>query len=339
MTLLIVSLLARLVLAPVFAVAGWTKLADTDKTREMLAGFGIRGALLTAMATGLPLVELAVAAALMAPPAAYAGALAASALLVTFTGVIVFNLAQGHHPSCNCFGQIGSTPIGLATLVRNGVLTGLALLVVAAGPGAAATWRLDRLFGITPLAALAGVAAVVAIMLLLLIAVAQLTILHRLAHVQTGTMPGIAAHAMPKESRGLPEGSLAPSFGLSDTHGGFVTLEQLLAPGRPVILLFIKPDCPPCAAMADEVERWQRNHAGLLEIVRISAGVAAVEHYALLQVRGEVAQGYDCWGTPCAVLVRPDGRIGGLAAQGAAAIRALVRRTAALAMQEGIRTA
>ena len=270
MTLLIAALVARLVLVPVFALAGLAKLADIDKTREMLAGFGFRRGLLNFMAVALPLVELAVAAALIAPPTAFAGALTASALLAVFSGVIAFNLSQGRHPACNCFGQIGSAPIGPLTLVRNGALTGLALLVVAAGPGAAATWRLDQLFGVTPLAALVGTGAVVSLLLLLLIAAAQLMILHRLARVEMGTAPAAMAHVLPKQSRGLPEGSLAPSFGLSDTRGDFITLEQLLAPGRPVILFFTKPDCPPCAAMADEVDRWQRNHAGLLEIVRIT---------------------------------------------------------------------
>jgi thiol-disulfide isomerase/thioredoxin len=155
------------------------------------------------------------------------------------------------------------------------------------------------------------------------------TILRRLSAIELGKTQGAAAPALPKESRGLPEGSLAPSFGLSDTRGAFNTLEQLLAPGCPVILFFTKPDCPPCAAMTGEVDRWQRDYAGLLEIVRISDGLSAVEHYALLQARGEVAQAYDCWGTPCAVMVTPGGYIGSPVAQGAAAIRALVRRAAA----------
>ncbi len=339
MALLIASLLARLVLAPVFAVAGLAKLSDTDKTREMLAGFGVRRGNLGLVAASLPLAELIVAAALIAPPAAFVGALAASVLLALFTGVILFNLSQGRHPDCNCFGQIDSAPIGPVTLVRNGVLTGLALLVVAAGPGAAATWRLDDLFGVTPQVALACAGAVVALMLLLLVAAMQLTILHRLARLQPDPEMGATAHALPRQSRGLPEGSLAPSFGLSDTQGDFITLEQLLAPGLPVILFFTKSDCPPCAAMADEVDRWRRNHAGLLEIVRVSDGTAAVEQHALLQARGEVAQAYDCWGTPCAVLVTPDGQIGSQAAQGAAAIRALVKRAAAGAMQGDVKTA
>lgn len=331
--ILIVSLLARLILVPVFLAAGLAKLADMDRTREMMAGFGVRQSLLRLAAVALPLFELGVAATLIAPPTAFAGALAASAILMLFTGVILFHLAQGRHPDCNCFGQIGSAPIGPLSLARNSVLTGLALLVVAAGPGVAATWRLDLVFGITPLAALGAVLAIVALTLLLLILGVQVAILQRLAHVPIGAA-ATEAQSTPKQSRGLPAGSLAPSFGLSDTEGDFITLEQLLAPGRSVILLFIKPDCPPCAAMAGEVERWQRSHAGLIEIVRITDGVAAPDHYALLQARGEVARVYDCWGTPSAVLILPDGRIGSLAAQGAGAIRALVKRTVATAILE-----
>jgi thiol-disulfide isomerase/thioredoxin/uncharacterized membrane protein YphA (DoxX/SURF4 family) len=326
MTLLIAALIARLVLTPVFAVAGFTKLADQDKTREMLAGFGAPQAHLRWMALALPLVELAVAVALIAPPLAYAGALAAAALLLLFTGIIVFNLARGRRPACNCFGQISATPIGPITLIRNGILTALALLALAAGPADAATWRLDEALAISPMQAVFGAGAALALALLLLIATAQLLILHRLTRAQISAVPGVAQSRPPGEASGLPVGATAPSFGLTDTQGGFVTLEQLLSPGRPVILLFTKPDCPPCVAMADEVDRWRKNYAGVLNIVRVSEGVASVEHYAVLQAKREVAEAYDCWGTPSAVLVMPDGTIGSLAAKGAAAIRALVKR-------------
>jgi uncharacterized membrane protein YphA (DoxX/SURF4 family) len=339
MTLLIASWLARIVLASVFAVAGLAKLANADRTRATMEGFGVPGGITNGAAVALPVAELAIAAALIAPPTAFAGALAASALLILFTGAILLNLSRGQRPDCNCFGQIAASPIGPLTLVRNGVLTGLGILVVAAGPRAAATWRLDAVFDVPPLIALAGAGAVATIMLLLLIAAMQVTILQRLARLPAGTAPVAALDRLPGESSGLPEGSLAPSFGLSDTRGEFITLEQLLAAGRPTVLFFTKPDCPPCAAMANEVDRWQKNHAGLLEIVRVSHCLAAIEHHALLQSKGEVAQAYACWGTPCAVLITPDGRIGSPAAQGAGAIRALVRRAAAAAAQDRIKTA
>lgn len=332
MVIVIASMLARLVLVAIFALAGFAKLADADKTREMLAEFGVRREALTIAAVGLPLTELAVAAALVIPPTAFIGAIAGTTLLMLFTGVILFNLSRGRHPSCNCFGQMGAAPIGRSTLIRNGVLTLLALLVVAAGPDAAATWRLDQVFGVSPLMALVGVGAVMAILLLMLIAVTQMVILRRLGAGPAHAVMEARSPTSPMDSRGLPDGSLAPSFGLSDTEGGFVTLEQLLAPGRPVILYFMKHDCPPCAAMAAEVDRWQRHYAGVVEVVRVTDGLATTDHYALLQPRGAVAEAYDCWGTPCAVLVTSEGRIGGPVAQGAAAIRALVKRAAASTM-------
>lgn len=339
MALLIAALLARLILFPVFIVAGLSKLANLDSTREMLTGFGLIGRTLTVVAVALPLVELAVAAALIIPPVAYAGAMAAAGLLGLFTAVIFFALAHGRHPACSCFGQIDSKPISALTLVRSGLLTALGLVAVVAGPAAAATWRLDQLFGVAPGIALAGAGAVVGLLLLLLIAAAQLKILHRLAKAQAGAAPAATAYASPTTSYGLPIGSLAPSFALSDTRGNFVTLEQLLAPRRPVILLFIKSDCPPCSAMAGEVDRWQKNHSGVLNLVRVDEGVAAMEEYALLQARGEVAQAYNCWGTPCAVLVTSEGQIGSRAAQGAAAIRALVKRTVTGVIAEAVQTA
>ncbi|MEJ6009359.1 MauE/DoxX family redox-associated membrane protein [Novosphingobium aquae] len=339
MTLLIAAFVARLTLFVLFAVAGLAKLANRDQTREMLAAFGIRDHALTIGAVTLPLVELAIAAALIISPTAFAGALAAALMLAGFAVVIIVSLAQGRRPSCNCFGQLGASPIGPATLFRNLLLMGLSLLMVAAGAEAAATWRLDLVFGVTPGVALAGAAAVIALVLLVLIVAAQLAILNRLARLHFDSPSVTSLSALPKAIHGLAEGTVAPRFGLGDTQGDFVTLDQLLAPRRPVILLFTKADCPPCAAMSSEVERWQRLYADQVAIVRIGEGVADVKKYALLQTNGAVASAYDCWGTPCAVLVLPDGTIGSRAAQGTAAIRALVKRTAAVADLDSVKSA
>lgn len=324
------SLAARIFLIIIFVMAGVAKLSNQDKTRIMLAEFGVNSHFLSFASWALPLAELAIAAALAFPPIAFAGAWLATAVLTLFTAVIIAKLTRGQRPSCNCFGVLGSSPIGPATLVRNVLLTLLALLVVVAGPDAAATWRLDRVLGMSPFETLVGMSAVVTILLLVVIAALQVVILNRLNTSGPDGPEGIS-HTLPTASRGLPEGTLAPRFGLADSRGEFVTLDELLAARRPLILLFTKPDCPPCVAMSSEVERWQRIHANHLTIMRIGESGSAAEHYTLMQVRGEVAAAYDCWGTPCAVLVMPDGTIGSPTAQGSAAIRALVKRTAAAA--------
>src|SRR6187551_335363 len=59
-----ILLIARLLLAGVFAVAGAAKLTDLAGTRRALAGFGIPDRLGGSLALALPLAELAIAVAL-----------------------------------------------------------------------------------------------------------------------------------------------------------------------------------------------------------------------------------------------------------------------------------
>lgn len=78
-------LFARLTLAAVFAVAGVAKLLDRSGIGKVLAGFGVPGRLTMPLALGLPLVELALAVALVIRASAWWGGLAALCLLLAFT--------------------------------------------------------------------------------------------------------------------------------------------------------------------------------------------------------------------------------------------------------------
>ena len=131
-----VLLLARLLLALVFAVAGVAKLADREGSRRAVVDFGVPPILAAPLGLLLPLAELAVAVALIPPATALWGAWGALALLLLFVGGISFNLARGHKPDCRCFGQIHSSPAGWRTLLRNGVLAAVAGFVVWRGWGA-----------------------------------------------------------------------------------------------------------------------------------------------------------------------------------------------------------
>src|SRR5713226_2622846 len=145
----IVLLLARLLLAVVFVVAGLAKLVDRAGSRQALIDFGVPARLVTPLAVLLPLAELAVAVALIPTASAWWGALGALALLVLFITAIGYNLAQGRTPDCHCFGQLHSAPAGWSTLVRNLVLAGIAGLVVSFGTNAAGPGLLDLLAGLT----------------------------------------------------------------------------------------------------------------------------------------------------------------------------------------------
>src|SRR5688572_10702333 len=123
-------LVARVLLAGVFGVAGLAKLADRPGSRQALIDFGLPATLVRSLGLLLPLAELAVAAALLPLTTAWWGALGALALLLVFGVGIAGNLARGRRPACHCFGQLHSAPAGRATLLRNGVLAVLAGVLV-----------------------------------------------------------------------------------------------------------------------------------------------------------------------------------------------------------------
>src|SRR5829696_2845482 len=126
-------LLARLLLALVFAVAGVAKLADREGSRRAVVDFGVPSALAAPLGLLLPLAELTVAATLLPASTAWWGAIGALALLLLFIIGISVNLAHGRKPDCHCFGQLHSAPAGWKTLARNGVLAAVAGFVLLAG--------------------------------------------------------------------------------------------------------------------------------------------------------------------------------------------------------------
>jgi Methylamine utilisation protein MauE len=135
-------LIARVLLALVFAVAGAAKLADRAGSRQAIVDFGLPSALAAPLGLLLPLAELAVAATLLPASTAWWGALGALVLLSMFVVGIAVNLARGRKPDCHCFGQLHSAPAGWKTLMRNGVLAAVAGFVLwegyegGAGPSA-----------------------------------------------------------------------------------------------------------------------------------------------------------------------------------------------------------
>lgn len=340
-------LVARLVLAAVFAVAGVAKLADPAGSRRAVGEFGVPRALAGPLGTALPVMELAVAVALLPAVSAWWAAIGALGLLGAFIAVIGVNLARGRQPDCHCFGQLHSAPAGGFTLARNAVLAALAGFIVwrgAADPGPsvvrwlgglAAAQTVTIILGIAVLALLALGASLLSNVLRqqgrLLLRLDALE--SRLGDDTGGAAPGDVA-AEPAE--GLPVGAPAPAFALSGLYGETLTLEALRARGRPIMLLFTDPNCGPCNGLLPEIGLWQREHAAELTLVLISRENAEanrpkiVEHGitgVLLQDDWEVGESYDTRGTPSAVIVAADGTVASPVAAGAEAIRSLLART------------
>ena len=130
-----IELLARVLLALVFATAAVGKFADPVGSRRALEDFGLSQRYLKPGGVLLPAAELAIAVALLFQPTARWGAVGALVLLLVFIAAIARAMARGEAPDCHCFGQISSAPAGPRTLIRNAVLAVPVLLVAVDGPG------------------------------------------------------------------------------------------------------------------------------------------------------------------------------------------------------------
>jgi uncharacterized membrane protein YphA (DoxX/SURF4 family) len=85
----VVLLVARLLLAAVFAVAALTKLADLSGSRQAMRNFGVPERLAVPLGTLLPIAELAIAITLVPAVSARWTALGALLLLLLFVAGIL----------------------------------------------------------------------------------------------------------------------------------------------------------------------------------------------------------------------------------------------------------
>src|SRR5262249_32693354 len=207
---------------------------DQAGTRRALADFGAPARLLQPLGVLLPLAELATAVALLFQPTARWGALSAALLLGLFVAGIARAMARGQAPDCDCFGQISSSPAGWRTLARNAILMAPAIFVVAYGPGNSIDAWVSARSAAELIAVFAGAAA---------IALGALCV--RLWLTNRGLREDLAraAESLSVFPPGLPVGAPAPGFALPDVDGEVTTLEELLAEGQPLALVFIGSGC------------------------------------------------------------------------------------------------
>jgi thiol-disulfide isomerase/thioredoxin len=354
MTIGLLALIARLVLAGVFVVAGGAKLVDPKGTRRAVVAFGAPERTAGALVITLPLAELAVAGLLLPASSADYGSAGAVGLLLLFSAAIAVNLARGRAPECHCFGQLHSAPASWRTLGRNGLLAGVAALALAGSLAerdrSAVAWlgRLDsaEILALTAAAvALALLAAGGAAFLSLLRSYGR--VLVRLERVEAAlAQSGIeldAAAELPEQ--GLEPGSAAPPFEVFSVTGEAVSLETLLAPARPLMLLFTSPSCGPCKSLLPRAAEWQREHADELTIAFASDGApddvrAEAEEFELQHVLVDedhrLYSAFQANGTPSAVVIEPEGTIGHWLASGSDWIEVLLRRALAGLERQGL---
>ncbi len=121
------AIVASVLLGVAFLVAGGSKIAAGDSWPEQARGLGAPRFVIPV----LPWFEIVLGAVLVVQVARVAAAAVALVLLLMFTALIVWRLAQGRHPPCACFGAWSATPIGWSNVVRNLALMALALLALS----------------------------------------------------------------------------------------------------------------------------------------------------------------------------------------------------------------
>jgi hypothetical protein len=122
----VVGTVAAVVVGVAFVAAGVFKLADGPAWPRQAADMGVG----RSIALVVPWVEIVIGALLAAQLFEPWPAVAAIALLVAFSVVIVLRLLDGSRPPCACFGSRSRRPLGAYHVLRNVGL--LALAVVAA---------------------------------------------------------------------------------------------------------------------------------------------------------------------------------------------------------------
>ncbi|MBS1844523.1 MAG: redoxin domain-containing protein [Actinobacteria bacterium] len=324
-------LIARLILAAVFALASFAKLARREETESTVEAFGAPVELRRPLAFGLPLVELGIAAALLPPATAPFAGVAALLLLGVFTFFVARVLARGEQVDCNCFGSLGPSRISRWTLVRNLVLMVPAAIVAGtgwsdAGPSAVA-WVGD-VDGVAAVGIVAGVA--------LLAAVLSFAFSWQLMRQNGRLLERLdALEGDDRRERGILAGlgEPMPRFELPDLSGRPVSLDDLLTEDRGVLLVFTDPGCHACDPLLPEIGRRQRSAGPGPVPVVISRGDAAAnrakvaEHgieRILLQEGFDLPKSVGVAGMPGAIAVDGEGRIASKPTLGTEPVRELL---------------
>jgi peroxiredoxin len=331
----------QLLLALVFAVAGFAKLIDSSGTRLAIEAFGVPRRLSAAGSMLLPVAELTIAVALVPAATARWGALAALAVLAIFSLAVVRVLRTGSTPDCNCFGGLTQTEVGRGTVIRNLIFGSMAALIALSGESVSAF----RWITVPAARDRAGIVLLVAALAVLGWFCWRLLqqngrLLLRLEAEGAGVGPQGPLARPP-----LEPGTTAPAFAGRDLDGEPVSLESLLALDRPVLLFFTDPGCGACELVVGDVVQAQRERADEVTVAVISSGsIGRIEAKAaefgldrvLPQDGDALLDAYRVHGFPSVVEIDPQGMISRTVALGPDAVREVVLGMAAAPPSERI---
>lgn len=334
----VVLLIIRLVLFGVFSLAAVGKFLDRKGSEKAVRDFGTPEEFAPFFAIALPFAEIVFAFCFLFTSTAWVGAIGALILLLSFTGGMIWQMAQGNAPDCHCFGQIHSEPVSRKTLVRNIIFSVLALVLVARGRDAQGMSLTDNNSDAMQL---------ILIFLVLILTAAVLFYLKKVADQQTEILRRIdllevlGREGAPMERQdaghpqdGLPIGAPFPEFELRSVSDTIVTLSSIVDTGRPSLFFFVSPTCEPCKALLAEMESWEAELGDRVNFILFSIGTAEANadrfgvfsDDVVLQKKREIGELVHARWTPSAIYIDAEGRIGSHVAAGDLAIQELVER-------------
>jgi thiol-disulfide isomerase/thioredoxin len=326
----------RLLLVAVFSIAAAGKLLDLKGSKKAAIDFGCPKSLATPIAVILPLVEISIAAMLIEESTVIVGAFSSFALLSVFTLLMMWQRSKGNAPDCHCFGAVGSEPVGIVSILRN-----LVLLVIAFGiafefiAGTGRSMFDYRASFLLPLIA----SAVLPVVLMMLVSYSNglkrknIDLESKIEELESvllnGSDPGRLAIGHPED--GIPVGAPIPYFEAASLKTrDTIALSNDLQIGNHV-LVFVGPECGPCAAMLPDLVALKEEFSGTLSVKVVSEGDAerSIEKFSSLGVENIFLQSdknisslFLAKWTPAAVLISY-GRVASRVAAGELNIRKL----------------
>lgn len=329
-------LLLRLALAGVFGVAGIAKALDPEGSKKAFVDFGAPLPLAKVLVYILPAIELAIAVSLLFVSTSWYGALGGTALLLVFITGMLVQLAKGNAPDCHCFGQIHSEPVGVASIARNIIFLIPAGILSVQGKNFQGHSLVNSDRDIGPLVIGLAILAllVIAVVYLKNISQEQIRITRRIEILELVSREGgsVEREDIGHPRDGLPLGALVPDFEMLDLDGQTVSLNSIQKEGKPILFIFVGPNCAPCAAMREEFAEWEAEFGHRIKFVFIATGEAEEnrakfaenKRLVLIEQNRESVEVFRARWTPMAVLMDTKGRIASFTAAGDTGIRELI---------------
>lgn len=124
------GILARMALGIVFLVAAWDKIIDPMSFAKILRNYQILpDVAVTGVALVLPWIEVVVGMCLLTGFVARGAAVSSCLMMAVFLSAMAWAWHKGIATQCGCFTTKADDGISMATIIRDGSIMALALLV------------------------------------------------------------------------------------------------------------------------------------------------------------------------------------------------------------------